>query len=507
MELEVAEVDASLKINGVAKAFGHTVALKSVSLEVESGEILGIMGENGAGKSTLVKVIAGSTMPDKGTVTWQGTLVPLGSPRSSRAMGIAAVYQELSLCANLSIAENISLGRFPVRYGTVDWNKMVQDARQALDHVGLVASPWMTVGDLNPAQRQMVEIARALSEGAGLLLYDEPTSSLSIPEVEQLLQLMQGVKGQGAATQVFVNHKIGEVMAVCDRVAVLRDGSLVDVRPTHAWTTPEMIRAMVAREMQTITVSSQHKRQEPSGGLEVKSLNIGNAPLSFTVRKGEIVGFAGLVGSGRTRILRSLIGLGTRIGREILLDGKPYTPKSPQDASRQGVMMLPEDRRHQGLIPASVRDNVMLTQWDRFSQHGLLLGQRVVDELVQRAAIDARVKADLDTPVLSLSGGNQQKVLFARLLFAKPTILLLDEPTRGIDIGAKAEIYAIVRDYASTGHGVGIVSSELEELFELCDRIYVVSSHAIVGELTRTEFDREHVMYLMSGTKREEETV
>jgi ABC-type sugar transport system ATPase subunit len=487
----------TLEIRDLSKAFPNVQALADVSLDVRSGEILAFMGENGAGKSTLLKILSGDYRPDSGTLILDGQPLDLSNPRQARDSGIRVVYQEPEIVPGVDVAENIYAGELPMRGPFVDRAKL--DAMAAADlrrHGFDQVLPLNLMGDqLSVAQRQLVEIARALKAGVRVLALDEPTSSLTDDEVDRLFTLVRALRAQGVAI-IYVSHRINEILRLADRVAILRDGRLITVRPSAELTQNEIVRLMVGRELKDVF---QRTRSAPGDVvLRVTGLtSIWHRPIDFELRAGEVIGFAGLVGAGRTELAKVLFGAEPRTGGTIEIDGRVVDIRTPSDAIEHGLGYTPEDRKREGLIMIrSVMENASLAILKRLSRFTFL---RQALERKTAAAFVTRLRVrtpSLDQEAGKLSGGNQQKVVLARWLAARPRVLILDEPTRGIDVGAKAEIYRLIDELAGEGLGLMVISSELPEILGLCDRIYVMQKGRITGELARAEATEEKVLAL-----------
>lgn len=489
-------------MHGIGKSYGPVRALDDVGLELERGEVLGIVGENGAGKSTLMKILGGAEPPDAGTIVLDGQTMRVAQTRTALAAGIVVIYQELSLIPERSVAENLYLGNLPRNAaGVVDRKRLNADAAAVLRRVGLSVDPRRPVRRLRLAEQQLVEIARALSRKARVVVMDEPTSSLDVHDVAVIFAAINALSAEGVGT-IFISHHLEEVFDICDRVMVLRDGCAIDTRPTSAWTTDALVVAMVNRPMSEVFPL----RELPLGDvrLDVRGLASAErfADVSFTVRSGEIVGLAGLVGAGRTEVAKTIFGALPRSAGEIRIDGKPLAIRNPQSALRAGIVLVPEDRKREGLVlNFPIRTNIVMsivaqTAWLR----------TFVNRSAQNAAANAAVSSlrirtnGIMQLVRSLSGGNQQKVVLGRALTLKPRVLILDEPTRGIDVGAKIEVYRIIRRLATEGAAILIVSSELLELIGLCDRIAVMRTGRLAGVVDRPDFAQERLMSLaMTG--------
>jgi L-arabinose transport system ATP-binding protein len=487
----------SLQIRNVSKAFPNVLALTDVSLDIRPGEILAFMGENGAGKSTLLKIINGDYQPDAGTLTLDGKPLAFANPRAAHKAGIRVIYQEPEIIPGVDVAENIWLGELPKRMGFVARGRLNDQVRRSLVEYGFQdLLPLHMMGDqLSSAQRQLVEIMRALKSGVRVLALDEPTSSLTDDEVERLFTLVRRLRDEGVAI-IYVSHRIKEILQLCDRVAILRDGKLVAVRPAAELTDDEIVRLMVGRELADVF----HRRPAGTGREVLRVENVysnWHNGVSFHINAGEVVGFAGLVGAGRTELAKVVFGELPMNSGSIILDGKPVTIRRPDDAIAKGIGFAPEDRKREGLILIrSVLENASLAILRRLSRLHFVrrrLERSVVTGYVERLRVRT---PSVDQEVGKLSGGNQQKVVLARWLAVRPKVLILDEPTRGIDIGAKAEIYRLVDDLANEGLGIMFISSELPELLGLADRIYVMQNGRITGELAAAEAGEEAVLAL-----------
>jgi ABC-type sugar transport system ATPase subunit len=466
---------------GIEKAFERTRALAGAELDVYSGEVMGLLGANGAGKSTLSKVISGHVIRDAGSITFQGRSLSLRTAREAIQHGITMVMQETSLAPDLSVLENVFLAELG-RPGLLSYRRMKRQAEEILDRLGQKETLPLDreVRLLSAAQRQLVEIAKALALNSTLIIFDEPTASLSPPEVERLFQVMTTLKRVGH-TLVFVSHRLEEVFAITDRVTVMREGRTVAKSlETGSLTQAELIRLMVGQEMRRTLPDGMTRSAGRSSRpvvLEVRNLNSapGVRDVSFKVHKGEILGLGGLVGAGRSETVEAIFGLRPRQRGELYLNGKRYAPRRAVDAIRAGIGFVAEDRRVQGIVPDfSVRENLLLGHLAASRKFGLDYTRRKlkIDELIQKLGLPAQ---RLDTALLNFSGGMQQKIIIARWLLLEPSLLLLDEPTKGVDIGTRTSIYAMLRQVAETGVGVVVISSDFEELLSLCERIVVMS--------------------------------
>ena len=474
---------------GIDKAFDRTRALAGAELDVYPGEIMGLLGANGAGKSTLSKVISGHIIRDAGSITLQGRPLSLRTAREAIQQGITMVMQETSLAPDLSVLENVFLAELG-RPGRLSYRRLKRQAEQILDRLGQKETLPLDreVRLLSAAQRQLVEIAKALALNSALIIFDEPTASLSPPEVERLFQVMITLKRAGH-TLVFVSHRLEEVFAITDRVTVMREGRTVAKSlPTGSLSQAELIRLMAGQEVRP-TSPDEIKRSasRTSDPVVLEVTNLSSAPgvrdVSFKVHQGEILGLGGLVGAGRSETVEAIFGLRPRQRGELFLNGKRYTPRRAADAIRAGIGFVAEDRRVQGIVPDfSVRENLLLGHLAASRKFGLGYSHRKqkVDELIQNLGLPAQ---RLDTNLLNFSGGMQQKIIIARWLLLEPSLLLLDEPTKGVDIGTRTSIYAMLRQVAETGVGVVVISSDFEELLRLCERIVVMSDGSSIANV------------------------
>ena len=490
-----------LEVRGVSKRFSGVAALSGVSLDLARGEVLALMGENGAGKSTLMKILAGVQHADEGEIYVDGLRVEIGSVERALKLGIVLIHQELNLADNLDAGANIFLGREPRRWGFIDRRRIGVEAAHWLAEVGLNISPRTLVSTLSIGRQQLVEIAKALSTNARVLIMDEPTSSLSLHETEILFRVIRQLQTRGTSI-IYISHRLGEVKELADRVVVLRDGKNAGEIERQEIEHDRMIRLMVGRELSSFYDYQPRPLGEPL--LEVVDLVVPGRyrhPLSFQVRAGEIVGVAGLVGAGRTEMLRVLFGVDRPVSGTIRINGRPIMLRSPIDAIAAGLALVPEDRKQQGLVlEMSVRENIGLPGlWrNRRPFAGLNLAaerqasRRMIERLGVRTASDRLA-------VQYLSGGNQQKVVIGKWLSLAPRVLLLDEPTRGIDVGAKHEIYRLMEELAQQGVAVLFVSSEMEEILNMSDRALVMHEGRIAGELGRSQLNEEAVMRLATG--------
>jgi ABC-type sugar transport system ATPase subunit len=458
--------------------------LDSVSFDLRKGEVHVLVGENGAGKSTLMKILGGIIPPDRGTITLDGVAVSFASAREARSRGIAYIHQELNLCANLDVAHNIFLGREPMRRGVLHKKELYAQARALLSSLGFEIDPMVVLGRLTTAHQQIVEIAKALSYESKILIMDEPTASLSKNEIDRLFSLMKTLQGRGIGI-VYISHRFEELRQVGDRISVLRDGRSIGTIPRHGFREDQVIQMMVGRTIDDMYPRSHKPTDDVLLAVENVGLLPAAPPLSLTVRRGEVVGISGLVGSGRTELLKTIFGARRPLSGRIVYDGRKINGWRPRRLVRAGMAYLSEDRKTEGLIAAmTIRENVTLASLFRLFRFGMI-SRRKEREAAHRCIQELRIVArSVEQMVGTLSGGNQQRTVFAKWRAAKPRLLLLDEPTRGIDVNAKSEIYKMIDEIAAQGLGVLMVSSELPELIGMSDRIYVMRAGTLVAELT-----------------------
>ena len=487
--------EAILELKNITKSFSGVEVLHQVAFNLKRGEVHALLGENGAGKSTLVKVITGVHQPDSGEIYLNGEQVHFGDARDSRQAGIAAIYQELSLFPDLDVAENIFVGRQPTtRGGRVDWRKLYAEAGELLTSLGVHLDLKQKARNLSIAQQQMVEIARAFSINARILIMDEPTSSLTLSEVADLFRLVRRLRGDGTAI-LFISHRLEELFELADCITVLRDGSYVDTRPIQEVTRDDLIRMMVGR-----TITNLFPKQDvPAGDVILKVDHLSHEgtfqDISFELRKGEILGMAGLVGAGRTNVARTLFGVEPATSGTIQIYGKDIRITSPQQAIQLGLAYVPEDRLLHGLIPAmQINANISLPMLQDYANRGWLQTQAE-----RKAAYDVACQMEVRANNIwqrarELSGGNQQKVVLAKWLLTNPNILILDEPTRGIDVGTKAAVHALMSKLASEGMAILMISSELPEVLGMSDRIIVMREGHMTAHFTRAEATQEKII-------------
>jgi ribose transport system ATP-binding protein len=492
-----------LELKGIVKRFPGVVALDDVSLAVYPGEVVALIGENGAGKSTLMKITGGVYQPDAGAIFIEGREAVINSVADAIRLRIGFIHQELNVLDNLDVASNIFLGREPQRFGPlriIDSRRMYDEARVYLERLGLDVSPDTPLSRLSIAQQQLVEIAKSLSQQARILIMDEPTSSLTLTETERLIEVVKELRAQGVSV-IYISHRLGEVGQLADRVVALRDGRNAGELSRSEITHDRMVRMMVGRDISNFYVQTEGGARESA--FEVRGLRTRRYPqhaVSFAARRGEILGFAGLVGAGRSELAEAVFGVEPPVAGELLLEGRALRIRSPQDAIREGIYLAPEDRRRAGLIlEEAIRKNVSLPSLARYASAGLVNSDaesRAAKEVCGRLNVKA---PSVEVAVGTLSGGNQQKVVLAKWLAREPKVLIFDEPTRGIDVGAKHEIYELMRGLARAGVVIIMVSSDMEEVLGVSDRVAVMHEGRLTGILEREECNEEAVMRLAVG--------
>ncbi len=497
-----------LRMRGISKSFPGVRALDGVDLDVGAAAIHAFVGENGAGKSTLLKILSGATAPDAGTIHFDAVDRVFASPKDAQASGIVTIYQEFSLAPDMTVAENVFVGREPGSRLFVSRSQLEAQTQALASRIGLERSPRALVRDLSVAEQQLVEIARALSMKSRLIVMDEPTSALSRAEVEKLFAIIRSLQRDGIST-IFVTHRLEEVFEICDRYTVLRDGHHVGHGTVAGATLDGIIRLMVGRELGLLA-----RREQSTATAEValavegltrrrKSSDASAIELhgvSLAVHKGEILGIAGLVGAGRTETARAIMGADAIDSGRILVDGVPVHIGSPRDAIRHGIGLVPEDRKQQALfLELAIRTNLSIAAHDRITSFGIFISGGKEDALVEeyRKLLNIRM-ASADQRVGTLSGGNQQKVVLARWLALRPKVLIVDEPTRGIDVGAKVEVHNLLFQMAASGIAIIVISSELPEILALADRVVMMREGRVSGEVSRAEADQETLMTLMT---------
>jgi len=483
-----------LEVLHISKSFPGVLALDDVSFSVKEGSVHVLCGENGAGKSTLMKIINGIYQPDSGETFIRGQRVEIESPIKAGELGISMIFQELNYMPEMSIEESLFVGRWPKKRGRIDWKIIRGRTLRLLEQENLHFDPETKLKDLSISNLQMLEILKAISRDADIIIMDEPTSSITNKEIETLFAKIADLRARGKAI-VYISHKMDEIFRIADEISVLRDGKVVETRPRDQFDIDSVIALMVGRALG----QGYPKEDVPQGNvvLEVEHFSgpSGFRDVSFNVKEGEIVGFAGLVGAGRTETVRALFGLDEHTYGVIKVRGKPLNVKNVQDSIRNGIVMLSEDRRRFGIVPVrDVKENVALASMEQFFRNGHLYRAKErakVKEICGRINVKM---SSIDVPVSTLSGGNQQKVVLSKWMLREPAILILDEPTRGIDVGAKFEIYKLMTNLVKESKSIIMVSSELPELIGMCDRIYVMAEGQITGELNRSEFSQDRIM-------------
>lgn len=490
-----------LELKNITKSFPGVLAVQDVTLAAYSGEILALVGENGAGKSTLMNILSGAFSADSGMIFLDGQEVKIPSPRRAQELGIAMIHQELALIPQMTVAQNIFLGREPLLAAgmLVDTKLMQSEAQGILNQLGLDFAVYALISDLSIAQRQMVEIAKAISIQSRIIILDEPTSALSERESGKLFSLMRSLREQGV-TLIYISHRMEEIFALSNRVAVMRDGQLVSIAPTKDLTVNSIVQMMVGRELKEFFPKTETQRGDVA--LEVRNLRSGVhlKDATFRLYKGEIVGLAGLVGSGRTELARVLFGADRNESGEIRVNGRLVKIHSPQEAIRLGIGLVTEDRKAQGLfLGQSVRSNASVSLFERFSRLGFLLYGKI-NQWMHGAIQQLNIRtSNLEQRAGTLSGGNQQKVVIARWLAVNPKILILDEPTRGIDVSSKAEIHSLISELAAKGMAILMISSELPEILGISDRILVMREGQLTAEFSRAEATQDRIMQAATG--------
>jgi ribose transport system ATP-binding protein len=492
-----------LEMRGISKRFPGVVALDSVNFQIARSEVVALVGENGAGKSTLMKILGGVREPDAGEILLDGQPVKIQNVTDSMKLGIAFIHQELNVLENLDVAANVFLGREPKSFlGLIDGKKIHADTEPFLKRLGLSISTRTRLDKLSIAHQQMIEIAKALSLNARLIIMDEPTSSLTLSETKRLLELVRELGAQGVSV-IYISHRLTEIDECADRVIILRDGKNAGELSKAEATHDKLVNLMVGREIKSFYVKSEAAKI--SGFLKVRNVVSPLYPkklVSFDAARGEILGFAGLVGAGRSEVAKAIVGLDDSPGKEIFLDGKKISINSPRDAIKHGIYLVPENRRTEGLVvEMTIRENISLPSLRNFSRFALIRRKQEC-EAARRQVDSLRVRTPgIETRVLNLSGGNQQKVVLGKWLAMTPRVMIFDEPTRGIDVGAKAEIYKLMRALAENGAVILMISSDMEEILNVSDRIAVMREGEITGALERADCTEQNVMQLAVGKK------
>ena len=492
--------DTIVAFQEITKAFPGVLALDRVSFNIERGEVHAVVGQNGAGKSTLMNILAGEIQPDSGILLYKGQPVTIPNPHAARELGISVVYQELMLCPNLTVLENVFLGK---ELSGTEKSKKAEEVSEILASFGVDIPLWIKVRDLSVAKQQLVEIAKAVAFRSEIVVLDEPTSALTVGETKQLFEIIRKLVKEGT-TVIFISHRLEEVFDIADRITVLRDGKYVTTIEKDKTNPEELVRLMIGKSLVEMFHYESPQDQLNRVALEVRNLSRGKLfqNISFSLYEGEILGIYGLQGSGRTELAETLFGLFPPDEGEIFLYGEPISIRSPQKAVQSGIAMIPEDRRRTGLfLNMDVKENINVVKAQELTRHGFLSPatfSKVALPLVKRLNIKA---SGLSQMVRNLSGGNQQKVIVARWLAVQPRILIVDEMTRGIDVGAKQEMYKIIQDLRKEGMSIVFISSELPEIIGLCDRVLVMYKGKIMGEVAREEFSDELILAYAMGAK------
>jgi ribose transport system ATP-binding protein len=489
-----------LSLKHIVKSYPGVVALDDVSVSFNKGEVHAIVGENGAGKSTLIKIVAGAIQPDSGEIVVSGKLYQKLEPQESILNGISVIYQEFNLFDSLTAAENIFIGEKISNKPFVDYKEMNKKAEEIFKKFNVDINPNKQVKNLSPAYKQIVEISKAIHKNSKIIIMDEPTAPLTIAEVEKLYEVINDLKANGT-TIIYISHRFDEIFQLADRVTILRDGKYISTKNIEDTNRQDLIRLMVGRELKNTYPSSDIKQ----GEIALEAINVsgnGVIDVSFHVKKGEILGFAGLVGAGRTELMRVVFGADKLVSGEIRINSRKVKVESPARAIELGIGLIPEDRKHQGaFLQKSIRWNISISNITKISKYGVV-SRSTEKEQANSYQNQIRIKAhSLEQQVQNLSGGNQQKVVLAKVLATKTGVLIFDEPTRGIDIGAREEIYHLMRDLANQGKAIIMVSSDMEELLGMSDRILVMSGGKLTGELLKSEFSQERVLELASSDK------
>ena len=485
-----------LKMQGIQKYFSGVHALKGVDFELKAGEVHALMGENGAGKSTLIKVLCGIHKRDGGSVEYFGDAVDFHNIAESQTAGISVIHQELNMMNHLTVAQNMFIGREPKKGIMIDDQKMIADARKLFERIGVKIDPTVKLGDLTVGKQQMVEIAKAISRDCRLLVLDEPTAALTQPEVEELFKIMRDLQKKNIG-MIYVSHRMDEINRISDRVTVMRDGEYVGTVNTAEVTKDDIVKMMVGRVIMGDKKESSTVPADAPVVLEVKNLNAGKAVknVSFKLHKGEILGFAGLMGAGRTEVARALYGADPKQTGEIYINGEKVNIKTPEQAVKHGICYLSEDRKRYGLMLAkSVSENSAIASIDKYIHHGWIDDKEIAKVSAEHNALLRTKTPSMEQLLKNLSGGNQQKVIIARWLMKDSDIFIFDEPTRGIDVGAKSEMYALMEELASKGKSVIMISSELAEVQRLSDRVIVMCEGRVTGELDIADATQEEIM-------------
>jgi ribose transport system ATP-binding protein len=495
---EAIKMEDYIILKGITKSFYNVKVLDNVSLTIKKGEVHAIIGENGAGKSTLMKILSGVYSKDAGDIIIDGRNVNILSPRDAQKFGIATIFQEIDLIRDMTVAENIFLGREFKKGLLIDYDKMYEKTKEIFEQIGFNIKPNEVVKNLGIAEQQIVEIAKALSLNAQILIMDEPTAVLTDREIEKLFSLMRALRNNGV-TILYISHRLKEIIDICDRVTVLRDGKYIATNDIKNVNERELIKLMVGRELSELY--PEHELKNDDELLCIKNLsNNYDKNISFKLYRGQVLGIAGLVGAGRTELAETLFGVREKIDGEIYINGKLVDIKSPEDALKAGICLIPEDRKYFGLVlDMSIKNNISLSSLNIFTRLNLINEKKeclVTSDITEKLKIKMTNKNE---SVKYLSGGNQQKVVLGKWILKDPEIYIMDEPTRGIDVGAKREIYYLINELSKLGKAIIIISSELQELLGLCDQILVMHQGRIMGMFNKNEATEENIMLCATG--------
>ena len=492
-----------LTMKGIDKSFPGVHALDHVDLEIRKGEVLALMGENGAGKSTLMKVLTGIYKKDEGTITYEGKEIEFENPRAAQAAGVIIVHQELNMLSHLTVAQNIFIGREIMKGNMIDDAKMNEEAAKLFKKLNIDIDPAETMGNLTVGKQQMCEIAKAISHDAKVIIFDEPSAALTEAEIEELFKIIRDLRDKGIG-MVYISHRMDEIKAITDRVTVMRDGTYVGTIITKDSTKDDIINMMVGRVIYEDPKTQSNVAKDAPVVLKVEHLNAGKMvkDVSFELRKGEILGFSGLMGAGRTETARALFGADQKDSGDIYINGQKVDIKSPQDAVKYGIGYLSEDRKRYGVVVGkTVAENTTMATMEKFMK-GLFINKKKEDEVAWTHVKALKTKTPtVDTEVVNLSGGNQQKVVIAKWLTRDCDILIFDEPTRGIDIGAKSEIYTLMNELVAQGKSIIMISSEMTEVLRMSDRIIVMCEGRKTGEIDIAEATQENIMHMATLRK------
>lgn len=490
------EQESILHMDSISKHFPGVQALKNVSLRLGKGEVLALVGENGAGKSTLIKILSGVYKPDEGDISFEERKIEISSPLDAIELGISTIYQETSLVQELSVGENIFLGRQPTKYGQIDWKSMNEDAQKILDDLGITTSPLASVGDLSVAQQQFVEIAKALSFNTKIIVMDEPTASITDEDTAKLFEIVRRIRAKGTSF-IYISHRLKEIFQIADRVMILRDGAVVACENVNELTELSVIRHMIGRDIGNIFTEKNYDCEDKKV-FETRNLSRGKKfkNISFELRRGEILGFCGLVGAGRTEIMRAIFGLDRLDNGEIYVGGRKTVIRNSADAIRNGITFVSEDRRLESVIQGfSVAKNISILVLKTLRTRLGFISPKKEKAFAEKAVKELAIRASsIYALAMNLSGGNQQKTAVAKCLSFSPTVMILDEPTKGVDVGAKKEIHGLIKDLAHSGVSFLLVSSELPEIIGMCHRVLVIRDGEISGEFEGRSITEENLL-------------